>query len=355
MEGLTSGVSRLHTCDVPEQTSTLDAAREGDPEAFALLIEPFRRELRAHCYRLSGSLHDADDLVQESLLRAWRGLKSFESRSSLRTWLYKVATSACLDALEKQPRRGLPMDLGPAVSAEAALAPPRLEPIWVEPWPDAIGDENVLSSPEARYSLRESVSLAFLVALQLLPPKQRAVLLLREVLGWKAIECAELLGLSVAAVNSALQRARETIDLRAPALRDASPVVNDERTAALLARYVAAWDTSDVDALVSLLREDATLAMPPLPQWLQGAREIGASLAAMVLVPGSSGAFRLVPTRANGLPAFAAYRREDARGDCQALSIQVVEVVDERIASIVAFLDTALFAPFGLPTTLSGH
>src|SRR5882724_4736170 len=159
-----------------DEKTALEAALRGDERAFAVLIEPYRRELRAHCYRLSGSLHDADDFLQESLLRAWRGLKSFEGRSSLRTWLFKVATSACLDALEKQAPRRLPMDLGPAVSAEAAMPPPRLEPIWIEPWPDAIGDENVLSSPEARYSLRESVSLAFLVALQLLPPKQRAVL-----------------------------------------------------------------------------------------------------------------------------------------------------------------------------------
>jgi RNA polymerase sigma-70 factor (ECF subfamily) len=338
---------------VPEQTSTLDAAREGDPEAFALLVEPFRRELRAHCYRLSGSLHDADDLVQESLFRAWRGLKSFEGRSSLRTWLYRVATSACLDALEKRPLRGLPMDMGPPVSAASALAPPRLEAVWVEPWPDEAGVEDLLSSPEARYTLRESVTLAFLVALQLLPAKQRAVLLLRDVVGWQASEGAELLGLSVAAVNSALQRARETIDRRGPALRDASPVVNDERTAELLARYVAAWETADVNALVSLLREDATLAMPPLPQWLRGAREIGASLAEMILVPGASGAFRLVPTRANGLPAFGAYRREEITGEWQALSIQLVEVLDGRIASMVAFLDTSLFAPFGLPTTLA--
>jgi RNA polymerase sigma-70 factor (ECF subfamily) len=338
---------------VPEQTSTLDAARDGDHEAFALLIEPFRRELRAYCYRLSGSLHDADDLVQDSLLRAWRGLKSFEGRSSLRTWLYKVATSACLDALEKRSPRRLPMDLGPAVSAAASLASPRMEPIWVEPWPDEAGDLDRRSSPEARYTLRESVGLAFLVALQLLPASQRAVLLLRDVLGWKASECGELLGLSVAAVNSALQRARETIDRRAPALRDASPVVKDERTAALLARYVEAWETADVDALVSLLREDATLAMPPLPQWLQGAQEIGTSLAAMLLVPGSRGAFRLVPMGANGLPAFAAYHREEITGGWQALSIQVVEVLDGRIASIVAFLDTSLFGPFGLPRTLA--
>jgi RNA polymerase sigma-70 factor (ECF subfamily) len=337
---------------VSDQTSTLDAARDGDEEAFALLIEPFRRELRAHCYRLSGSLHDADDLVQESLLRAWRGLKSFEGRSSLRTWLYKVATSACLDAIEKRLPRGLPMDLGPAVSAGAALAPPRLDPIWVEPWPDAAGDESARLSPEARYTLRESVALAFLVALQLLPARQRAVLLLRDVLGWQASECAALLGLSVAAVNSALQRARETIERRAPALRDASPVANDERIAALLARYMEAWERSDVDALVSLLRDDATLAMPPLPQWIQGAQEIGRSLASMVLVPGSSAAYRLVATHANGMPAFATYRRDDVAGEWHPLSIQVVEVRDGQVASIVAFLDASLFAPFGLSTRL---
>jgi RNA polymerase sigma-70 factor, ECF subfamily len=333
--------------------STLDAARAGDHEAFALLIEPFRRELRAHCYRFSGSLHDADDLVQESLLRAWRGLKSFEGRSSLRTWLHSVATSACLDALEKRRPRGLPIDLGPAVSADAVMAPPVLEPIWVEPWPDAIIDGDVLSSPEARYTLRESVTLAFLVALQLLPPRQRAVLLLRDVVGWQAQECADLLGLSVAAANSALQRARETIDRRAPALKDASPIVDDERTAALLARYVAAWETADVDALVSLLREDATFAMPPLPEWLQGAQEIGRSIAAMLLVPGSSGTLRLVAIRANGRPGFATYRRSDVTGEWEAMSLQVVEILDGRIASVVAFLDTSLFAPFELPATLA--
>jgi RNA polymerase sigma-70 factor (ECF subfamily) len=334
--------------------STLDAARAGDHEAFAQLIEPFRRELRAHCYRFSGSLHDADDLVQDSLLRAWRGLKSFEGRSSLRTWLHRVATSACLDALEKRRPRGLPMDLGPAVSANAAMAPPLLEPIWVEPWPDATSDRDILSSPEARYTLRESVTLAFLVALQLLPPRQRAVLLLRDVVGWQAQECADLLGLSVAATNSVLQRARETIDRRAPALKDASPIVNDERTAALLARYVAARETADVDALVLLLREDATFAMPPLPEWLQGAQEIGKSVAAMLLVPGSSGTLRLVAIRANGRPGFATYRRSDVTGEWQAMSLQVVEILDGRIASVIAFLDTSLFAPFELPATFAG-
>ncbi len=277
------------------ERSTLEAARAGDERAFAQLIAPYRRELRAHCYRLSGSLHDADDLLQESLLRAWRGLGTFAGRSSLRTWLYKVSTNACLDALEKRPARLLPFDLGPPVAGDARLAAPRHEPIWLEPWPDAPADA-AAASPEARYGGRESVALAFLVALQLLPARQRAVLLLRDVLGWQASGCAELLGLSVAAVNSALQRARETIDRRAPALADASATVDPE-TAAVLARYVAAWETTEV------------------------------------------------PTRANGRPAFAAYRHG------QALALHVLEVAGGRIAAIVAFLDPGLFAAFDLPLT----
>jgi RNA polymerase sigma-70 factor, ECF subfamily len=333
-----------------DEQRTLEAARQGDERAFARLIESHRRALRVHCYRFSGSLHDADDLLQESLLRAWRGLGSFEGRSSLRTWLFKVATSVCLDALRKRPARLLPMDLGPATPDGRISAPPLLEPIWLEPWPDDGNDR--APSPASLYANREDVSLAFLVALQLLPPKQRAILLLREVLDWPAIECAELLGLSVAAVNSGLQRARETIARRAPTLGDAAPPLKDEKIAALLQRYVAAWESSDAAALVSLLREDARLVMPPLPQWVQGAREIGTSLAAMVLVAGSGGAFRLVPTRANGLPAFATYRRDDASGVYRALSIQVIEMSGDRIASIFAFLDASLFEPFGLPPTL---
>jgi RNA polymerase sigma-70 factor (ECF subfamily) len=276
------------------------------------------------------------------LLRAWRGLPAFARRSSLRTWLFKVTTTACLDALDKRPARLLPMDLGPPDAVGAPAAPPRLEPIWVEPWPDVDDD----------LETRESVALAFLVALQLLPPRQRAVLLLREVVGWQASECADLLGLSVAAVNSALQRARETVERRAPALRDAPAPPGDPEVAALLARYLAAWETSDVDALVALLREDATLDMPPLPGWLRGPEAIGSSVARMVFLPGSSGEFRLAPTRANGLPAFATYRRDRVGGGYVASSIQLVQVTGARIAAIVAFLDPALFGPFGLPARL---
>jgi len=248
--------------DTSEQ-GALTAARS-DERAFRSLVEPYRRELRAHCYRMSGSMHDADDLVQESMLRAWRGLASFEGRASLRTWLHRVTTNACLDALEKKSARVVPRELGPAVEPSTPMAPDNEIP-WLEPCPDDLIDD-APASPEARYDARESVALAFLTALQHLPPRQRAVLLLRDVLGHEASECAELLETSVASVNSALQRARETLAQRP--ISDRPP--EDETTSALLARYVSAWEQADVSLLVSILREDATLAMPPFASWLSG-------------------------------------------------------------------------------------
>ena len=333
----------------------LAAARGGDDQAFARLIGPFRRELRAHCYRMSGSLHDADDLLQESLLRAWKGLVGFAERSSLRTWLYRVTTSACLDALDHRAARTLPAELGPAiVDASVPIGPPRLDPIWVEPCPDELWVDDAASprSPEARYSGRESVALAFLVTLQLLPPRQRAVLVLRDVLGWQASECAELLDLTVAAINSLLQRARETLEARATAQRDAQPNVFSDATRSLLARYVAAWEGADVSALVALLRDDATLSMPPLSDWLAGAAVIGASLRQMVLTPGAAGHFRLIATSACGLPAFAAYQRDEA-GVLRAASLHLLALDGDRIAAITAFLSPSLFAHFGLPAELA--
>ncbi len=314
-------------------------------------MEPYRRELSAHCYRLSGSLHEAEDLLQESMLKAWRGLPSFEGRSSLRTWLFKITTNVGIDALEKRRRRVLPMDLGPATPAAEMREPPRLDPIWIEPWPDEAA-EIAAATPEAQYSQRESVALAFLVALQLLPPKQRAILLLRDVVGYRAAECADLLELSVAAVNSALQRARETVQRRAGSLADSAPSADDDVTAALLARYMAAWETADVDALVALLHDDATLAMPPLPEWLLGAQQIRASLAAMVLMPAMAGTFRMLPTRANGLPACALYHRSEPAGPFLPYSLHLIEIVDGRIAAMVAFLDGSLFRHFSLPAAL---
>ncbi len=336
------------------EASALTSAQAGDADAFARLVAPYRQELRAHCYRMSGRIQDADDLVQESLLRAWKGLGSFEGRSSLRTWLYKVTTSACLDALEKRSAKVLPSELGPASVSGEALAAPRLEPIWLEPCPDELLDEDQ-ATPEACYSARESVTFAFLIALQLLPPTQRAVLILRDVLGWAATECAELLELSVAAVNSSLQRARESVKERAGAKHTLTPRLDDASTAELLARYVRAWEGADVPALVSLLHADATLEMPPLPSWLSGAAAIGQSLSAMVLTPDAKGSIRLVSLRANGLPAFAAYRKDVATNKLLPMAIHVLEPHLGRIAAITAFIDPALFAAFGLPSDLAAN
>lgn len=298
----------------------LEAARGGDERAFARLVEPHRKELRAHCYRMAGSLLDADDLLQESLLRAWRGLASFEGRASLRTWLYKVTTHACLDQLDRKGPRLLPQDMGPA--SDGRVGPPIEDAAFVEP------------APADLYERREDVALAFLVALQLLTPKQRAALILRDVVGMEASECAELLGLSVAAVNSALQRAREVLAARPHA---APP---PERDDAVLARYIDAWQRADSAALVALLREDATLAMPPIREWIAGAAAIGRSIQDMVFGPAGPGVFRLVPTEANGLPGFAAYQNG------QPLAIHVIELAGGKIAAITAFIAPALVAKF---------
>jgi RNA polymerase sigma-70 factor (ECF subfamily) len=327
---------------------TLTAARAGDEQAFEELVAPYRRELRAHCCRMSGSLNDADDLLQESLLRIWRGLGAFEGRSSFRTWIYRVTTRACLDVLEKKSPRLLPMDLGPA--SGGAARPPRFDPIWIEPCPaELYADEAPL--PDARFDARESVGLAFLVALQVLPPRQRAVVVLRDVLGWSAAECAELLDLSVAAVNSALQRGRETLATRAPSSSEAKLKLKDEETTALLGRYMRAWEHADVPALVALMREGATLAMPPLPDWLQGAATIGAALQAMILTPEARGRFRLVRTELNGADGVASYAL-DANGAWVPQSVHVIAHDGQRISSIVAFVDGSLFAKLGLAATL---
>ena len=250
------------------EPSTLAAARDGDEQAFRALVAPYQRELRAYCYRMAGSLDEAEDLLQEGLVRAWRGLASFEGRSSFRTWLYRVTWSACIDALQSRSPRMLSVDRGPPHDPRDPIPAPEPDG-WIGPCPASLYDE-APGSPEARYGRRESVALAFLAALQLLPPRQRATLLACEVLGWSAQECAEMLGSSVAGVNSALQRARETLEARAGRWRPALP--DEQTTRSLLTRYVQAWERADVPALVSLLREDATLAMPPLPIWLLGPR-----------------------------------------------------------------------------------
>jgi RNA polymerase sigma-70 factor (ECF subfamily) len=339
---------------VPEslqQDRTMAAAKAGDERAFRALIEPYRRELRAYCYRMAGSLHDGDDLLQESLLRAWKGIGGFEGRSSLRTWLYRVSSSACMDALESRAARSLPTFGGEPASPDDPVPPPELEPVWLEPCPGSFWSD-APASPDARFSAKESVGLAFLAALQLLTPRQRAVLIARDVLGWTADECASVFDTTVAATNSTLQRAREALDEQAPRWKRSVRAVPDEPTTrALLARYVQAWEHADASLLVTLLHEDATLTMPPLPIWLRGARAIAQSIGGMVLTPDARGAFRFVTTQANGLPALAAYRKNE-QGVFAPNALHVIAIEGDRIRDVTAFLDARLLAAFDLPAGL---
>jgi RNA polymerase sigma-70 factor (ECF subfamily) len=315
-----------------------------DDAAFGELVAPHRRELRAYCYRMAGSLADADDLLQETMLRAWRGISSFEGRASLRTWLFRVAWSACIDHLEKRATtRSLPVDRVAAADPSAPIPPPDGKDD-LGPCPASLYADD---SPEGRYTRRESVGLAFLAALQLLPPKQRATLLACDVLAFSAEECAELLGSTVASVNSALQRARSTLEERSGRWHAKLP--DEATTQKLLSEYVRAWEEADVPRLVSLLRDDATLTMPPLPIWLSGAKDIGASIGGMVLVPEAKGAFRFVVTEANGVPALAAYRRGES-GAFEPNGLHVLALDGDRIASITAFLDPRVLGAFDLPT-----
>ncbi|WP_028064367.1 sigma-70 family RNA polymerase sigma factor [Solirubrobacter soli] len=295
---------------------------------YEALVEPHRRELQAHCYRMLGSVQDAEDALQDALLRAWKALDRFEGRSSSRSWLYRIATNACLDALSKRPKRVLPIDYDDA---------PLGETVWLEPCPDELADG---------YEEREGIELAFIAALQHLPPNQRAVLILREVLGFSAKEVAEMLDTTPASVNSAMQRARVTVDQRLPARSQQATLaaLGDEEIKALVGRYVEAWDRGDVDAVVAMLTEEATFSMPPNFEWFRGREPIRAFLPTGPLsIPRI-----FVPTRANGQLAFGTYKLMD--GEWVANAIHVI-TVDERgeITDMIAFLDPNLFARFGLP------
>ncbi|MGK5113591.1 MULTISPECIES: sigma-70 family RNA polymerase sigma factor [unclassified Geodermatophilus] len=307
-----------------------------------------RRELTGYCYRMLGSAFDADDAVQETMVRAWRGLADFEGRSALRSWLYRIATNVCLDQLSGRQRRALPMDLSgsPWQPVEASLSSRRPGTAWVEPILDRqVVPEN--ADPAEQAVQRESIRLAFVAALQHLPPRQRAVLLLRDVLRWKADEVAQLLDTTVASVNSALQRARATLAAVGGEL-DPRPLDDDARD--LLDRYVDAFERYDIDAFVKLLHEDATQHMPPFEMWLRGAGDIGT----WMLGPGSKcRGSRVLPTHANGLPAFAQYRLREGGGR-EPWALHVLEVRAGRIAHISSFLDleTGLFERLGLPALL---
>jgi RNA polymerase sigma-70 factor (ECF subfamily) len=311
-------------------------------------LERYRTELTGYCYRMLGSAFEAEDAVQETMVRAWRAYDRFEGRAALRSWLYRIATNVCLDLLNGRNRRARPMDLEAAQAAPTAqLGPPLAETTWIQPMPDA---RTIPDGDPAELAIeRDTIRLAFVAALQHLPPRQRAVLILREVLRWKAAEVAELLDTSVASVNSALQRARATLDAE-----ELTPVVPSEpmgeEQAALLDRYVDAFERYDMDSLVSLLREDATLSMPPFSLWLQGHRDI----AEWMVGPGHGcQGSRLVPVAANGSWAFGQYRPSGRGGRFEPWGLQVIEVSDGRISGINVFLDTAtLFPLFGLPDRL---
>ena len=308
----------------------------------------YRGELLAHCYRMLGSLHDAEDLVQETMLRAWRFADGYdESRGSIRTWLYRIATNACLSYLEGRQRRVLPVDLnGPSQSPDVAKIEERLEIPWLEPFPDAL---TLSGDPSAVVEARESIRLAFIAALQHLPPRQRAVLILRDVLAMPAAEAASLLEMTVVSVNSALQRARAQLAAASPSADGAGLVQpSDDTSRDLLDRYLAAFTTMDVEALKRTLREDALLQMPPFPEWFLGRDAIGEFMATGFARGGS---FRFAQTRANGQPAFGVYRRRN--GDAHRfLQVQVLTMTETGIAQIDAFHVNGLYAQFGLPAVL---
>src|SRR5881392_1116215 len=312
-------------------------------------LETHRRELTGYCYRMLGSGFEAEDAVQETMVRAWQNIDRFEGRSALRSWLYRIATNVCLDMLRGPQRRARPMDLGPSAPADSPLGPMVPEHAWVQPMADA----RVLPTdgdPAELAASRESVRLAFVAALQHLPPRQRAVLILREVLRWHADEVAKLLDTSVASVNSALQRARATLASKDLVEADPTPAVLDDEQQALLGRYVAAFEQYDMDALTSLLNEDARWSMPPYELWLRTHRDI----VDWCLGPGyGCRGSRLLPVNVNGAPGFAQYK-PDPEGGLAPWSLQVLEIDGDRIAGITFFLDTERFFPmFGLPAHLS--
>jgi RNA polymerase sigma-70 factor (ECF subfamily) len=315
------------------------------PDLEPQALEVHRRELTGYCYRMLGSVFEADDAVQETLVRAWRNAASFEGRSSVRSWLYRIATNVCLDMLRSRQRRALAMDLGPSSTADSFLHTTKPESAWVTPIPDArVVPED--GDPAELAASRESIRLAFVTALQHLPARQRAVLILREVLRWQASEVAELLDTSVASVNSALQRARATLSSREAGAPEVEVVDPSQRE--LLARYVDAFERYDIASLVSLLRDDAVMSMPPYDFWLRGPQEMGRWF--LGEGAGCQGS-RLVATTSNGCAAFGSYR-VDAQGGYFPWAIQVIEVSGDRIVGHHNFLDTSLFAAFGLPDRL---
>jgi RNA polymerase sigma-70 factor (TIGR02960 family) len=331
--------------------SLLARAAQGEQEAFRELTDPYRRELQFHCYRILGSLHDAEDALQETLISAWRGLAGFEQRSPLRAWLYRIATNRCLDALRDAGRRPPPTPEPPY----ALPAPTRMaEVTWLEPYPDALleGIIDTTPGPEARYETRETIELAFIAALQALPPRQRAVLLLRDVLGFHAAEVAGMLASSEDSVKGALKRARSTIDrLQGAQPRQRAPLPDSDGESDLVRRFADAWVADDIESLVALLADNAWYSMPPSPLEYQGHTAIAALLRAIASGRGERRR-TLIPTRANTQPAFGRYRNDEHAPIAHAVGILVLTIESERISAITSFADPSMVPHFGLPRTL---
>jgi RNA polymerase sigma-70 factor (ECF subfamily) len=330
---------------VSSETQLLERARAGEQAAFAELTGSFRAELQLHCYRIVGSVQDAEDLVQETLLAAWRGLDRFEGRAALRTWLYRIATTRCLNALRDRGRR--PQSSPVPSDTPEPPAPTRLgEPLWLEPYPDTHLDG--VDLPESRYERREAIGLALVAGLQRLPPRQRAALVLRDALGFSARETAEMLGTTEVAANRLLSRGRESLP---PLERSAAPLPESRQERELVDRFVHAFEAGDTAAVVALLTDDALLTMPPEPLEYQGPAAIGRFLST-VPAGGRLEQFRLIPTRANGQPAFGCYLRDAHAPIAHAYGLMVLTLGRDRVAAITGFPDTSVFHSFGLPRTI---
>ena len=315
-----------------------------------MLVEPHRGELHVHCYRMLGSVADAEDALQEALLQAWRGLAGFEGRGSFRAWLYRIATNTCLRAIERRRRRVLPVDLGPAAAHHERPGEPLVESVWVEPYPDdLLSHGRGAVAPEARYEQREGIELAFIAALQQLPPRQRAVLILCDVLGFSGAEVAGALETTPASVYSALQRAHRAVDERVPEQSQQATLraLGDARLREIVSAYVDAWERGDVDAVVSMLTEDAVIAMPPMATWYRGREAVAWFLRGWPLAHGRP--WRLIPVDASGQLAFGHYIQDGATGRFDAHGLNVLALRGDEISEITAFLTPAVFARFGLP------
>jgi RNA polymerase sigma-70 factor, ECF subfamily len=333
-----------------QELALLESAQRGDQTAFRALVEPYRAMLHVHCYRMLGSLHDADDAVQDALIRAWRGVSGFQGRSSLRTWLFQIATNACLKLIQKRPRRLLPIDYVGADAAPERGTEPQFEATWLEPYPDEIlRVEDGFAAPDARYEQRESIELAFVAAVQHLSPRQRAVLILRDVLGFSAQEVANSLETTLGSVNSALHRARRTTAERVHGESQQATlrVLGDDRQRQIVERYMIAWERGDMHALLDLLTEDARWSMPPQARWYRNVQEIVGFLKDALRED-----WRHVPARGNGQLAVGCYIRHLTKGMYVATVLDVLTLRGDRIREVISFITPEIFARFGLPAEL---